>query len=153
MSAQRLKRSEEDEIIAKALAILTKRNAPKRKFNNPDNTRAYLRLSIGEARNEMFGIMFLDTQHGVIKDEVLFTGTIDGTPVYPRVVVQKALEYNAAAVILYHNHPSGVAEPSMTDAAITKRLIEALKLIDVRTLDHFVVSGGESVSMAERGLM
>ena len=83
----------------------------------------------------------------------LFHGTIDGASIHPRVVVQQALEVNAAALVFFHNHPSGVAEPSHADEAITRRLKEALSLVDVRVLDHFVVSAGESVSFAERGLL
>ena len=85
--------------------------------------------------------------------EELFWGTIDGASVYPRVVVQRALEVNAAAIVFFHNHPSGVAEPSHADEAITRRLRDALALVDVRVLDHFVVAAGESVSFAERGLL
>jgi len=83
----------------------------------------------------------------------MFHGTIDGASVYPRVVVQHAMEANAAAMVLFHNHPSGVAEPSMADESLTKRLKDALALVDVRVLDHFVISAGESVSFAERGLL
>ena len=97
--------------------------------------------------------MFLDNRHRIIEVSELFHGTIDGASVHPRVVVQQALELNSAALILYHNHPSGVAEASHADEAITKRLKASLALIDVRVLDHFIVSAGESISFAERGLI
>ena len=97
--------------------------------------------------------MFLDNRHRVLQVEEMFQGTIDGASVHPRVVVQRALEVNAAAVVLFHNHPSGVAEPSHADQAITRRLSDALALVDVRVLDHFVVAAGESVSFAESGLL
>jgi DNA repair protein RadC len=101
----------------------------------------------------VFGSLFLDNRHRVIAVRELFQGTIDGASVHPRVVVQQALEVNAAAMVFFHNHPSGVAEPSRADEMLTRRLSEALALVDVRVLDHFVVSGGESVSFAERGLI
>ena len=98
--------------------------------------------------------MFLDNRHRVIAFEELFTGTIDGTSVHPREVVRTALFHNAAAVILAHNHPSGVAEPSQADEQITRRLKDALALVDVRTLDHIIIGDGDSsVSFAERGLL
>ena len=103
--------------------------------------------------HEVFGALFLDNRHRVIQVAEMFQGTIDGASVHPRVVVQRALEVNAAAVVFFHNHPSGVAEPSHADEAITRRLRDALALVDVRVLDHFVVAAGESVSFAERGLL
>ena len=103
--------------------------------------------------NIVFACLFLDNRHRVIKYEELFRGTIDGASVHPREVVKRALHHNSAAVILAHNHPSGVAEPSLADEAITRRLKDALSLVDVRVLDHFVVAAGESVSFAERGLL
>ena len=95
----------------------------------------------------------LDNRHRVIRVAEMFQGTIDGASVHPRVVVQRALELNAAAIVFFHNHPSGVAEPSHADEAITRRLRDALALVDVRVLDHFVVAAGESVTFAERGLI
>ena len=95
----------------------------------------------------------MDNRHRIIAVRELFQGTIDGASIHPRVVVQQALETNAAAILLFHNHPSGVAEPSHADEAITRRLKDALALVDVRVLDHFVVSAGESISFAERGLL
>jgi DNA repair protein RadC len=106
-----------------------------------------------EFEHEVFGAIFLDTQHSILSFDLLFRGTIDSSSVHPREVVKQALRYNAAAVIFAHNHPSGVAEPSRADEMITRRLVEALAMIDVRVLDHFVVGGTEVVSFAERGLM
>ena len=100
---------------------------------------------------EAFYVLFLDNQHRVIKGEVLFEGTIDSASVYPREVVKRALDHNAAALILAHNHPSGAAEPSQADRRITRRIGDALALVDIRVLDHFVVGDGEVVSFAERG--
>ncbi|MCY1425563.1 hypothetical protein D9M71_413530 [compost metagenome] len=101
----------------------------------------------------MFACLFLDTRHRVLAFEVLFHGSIDGASVYPRQVVKRALAHNAAALILTHNHPSGVAEPSQADRLLTQRLKDALALVDVRVLDHFIVGDGEPLSMAERGWM
>ena len=106
-----------------------------------------------DRKAEVFGCLFLDNQHRVIDVGELFQGTIDGASVHPRVVVQQALALNAAAIVFFHNHPSGVAEPSHADEAITKRLKDALALVDIRVLDHFVVTAGECVSFAERGLL
>jgi len=120
-------------------------------LTSPDATRRYLMARLRAEPNELFGILLLDNQHRVLKFEALFHGTIDQASVYPRVLVQKVLAHNAAAVILTHNHPSGVAEPSESDRLITTKLIAALNLIDVRVLDHFVIGGSDVVSFAERG--
>jgi DNA repair protein RadC len=122
-------------------------------LTTPDETRNFLRLRLADCRNEVFGCLFLDNRNRIIAVRELFQGTIDGASIYPRVVVQRALEMNAAAIVFFHNHPSGVAEPSHADEAITRRLKAALALVDIRVLDHFVVSAGESVSFAERGLL
>ena len=103
--------------------------------------------------HEVFACLFLDNKHRVIQYEELFQGTIDSSAVHPRQVVKRALHHNAAALIIAHNHPSGVAEPSRADEAITLRLKEALALIDVRLLDHDVVGDGQTVSLAERGVL
>ena len=108
---------------------------------------------MAKLEHEVFSVVYLDTQHQVIDCEELFRGTIDGTAVYFREVVTRCLHHNAAAVIFSHAHPSGIPEPSKSDIVITKRLIEALKLVDVRILDHIVIDGANSVSMAERGLL
>ncbi|MEF1289125.1 JAB domain-containing protein [Vibrio sp. M260118] len=104
-----------------------------------------------DKQREEFFVLFLDNQHRVISGEPLFQGTIDSASVYPREVVKRALEHNSAALILAHNHPSGVAEPSQSDRRITRRISDALALVDIRVLDHFVVGDGEIVSFAERG--
>jgi DNA repair protein RadC len=121
-------------------------------LGNPDDTRRYLSARLRDYPFEVFACLFLDNRHRVIAFEELFRGTIDGASVHPREVVRRALVHNAAAVILAHNHPSGVAEPSRSDEAITRRLREALALVDIRVLDHVVV-GDELVSFAERGLL
>ena len=140
-------------VIDLALEILQGRHRKGCQLPSPDATRAFLRLRIGEYRSEVFGCLFLDNRHRVIAVRELFQGTIDGASVYPRVVVQQAMEVNAAAMVLFHNHPSGVAEPSRADEAITRRLRDALALVDVRVLDHLVISAGESVSFAEQGIL
>lgn len=121
-------------------------------LTSPADTRQYLSGRLREYSHEVFAVLFLDQRHRVICFEELFSGTIDGASVYPREVVKRALAHNAAAVILSHNHPSGVAEPSQSDLQITRRLKDALGLIDVRVIDHFIV-GDEIVSFAERGLL
>lgn len=120
-------------------------------LTNPDSTRRFLAARLRHRVHEVFACLFLDNRHRVIAYEELFQGTIDGASVHPREVVRRCLAHNAAAVILTHNHPSGVAEPSRADIQITGRLREALALVDVRVLDHLVIGDGESVSLAERG--
>jgi DNA repair protein RadC len=144
---------EADSVIALALSVLARKHRRGATLTSPEATRSYLRLEIGERHNELFGVLFLDNRHRVIAKEELFYGTIDGASVHPRVVVARALALNAAAVMFFHNHPSGVAEPSQSDIRITARLKDALSLVDVRVLDHFIVSTEESVSLAERGLI
>ena len=146
-----LSRSEKSSVVKLALAVLSARYRPGRAFTSPEDIEGFLRLKLTGRRNEVFGIIYLDTRHRLIKIEELFNGTVDGAAVYPRVVLQQALEKNAAAVILFHNHPSGVAEPSEADRGITQKLGRALALIDVRLLDHLVVTDGAFVSLAERG--
>ena len=116
-------------------------------------TRDYLRARFKSRKEECFCCIFLNNQHYVVKIEELFSGTIDGAAVYPREVVRRCLSHNAAAVIFAHNHPSGIAEPSQADVAITRKLQSALATIDVRVLDHFVVGDPEVISFAERGLL
>ncbi|QYO69976.1 DNA repair protein RadC [Vibrio cholerae] len=120
-------------------------------LTSPQQTKLYLSSVLRDRQREAFYILFLDNQHRVIRDEILFEGTLDAASVYPREVVKRALHHNAAAVILAHNHPSGVAEPSQADRRITDRLRDALGLVEIRVLDHFVVGDGEVVSFAERG--
>ncbi|MBI5430753.1 MAG: DNA repair protein RadC [Nitrosomonadales bacterium] len=122
-------------------------------LNTPRAVRDYLQLLLGGRQQEVFLVLFLDTQHRVIASEELFHGTLGQTSVYPREVVKRALAHNAAAVILAHNHPSGVAEPSQSDRMLTDALKQALSLVDVRVLDHFVVAAGHTLSFAEKGLI
>lgn len=122
-------------------------------LTSPQQTRDFLRSRLRGYTHEVFACLFLDNRHRVISFDEMFQGTIDSASVHPREVVRRALKHNAAAVILTHNHPSGVAEPSHSDQAITRRLTEALSLIDVRVLDHIVIGDGEAVSFAERGLL
>lgn len=120
---------------------------------SPENTRKYLQARLRAYTYEVFACIFLDNRHRVIDFEELFKGTIDGASIHPREVVKRALFHNAAAVIFAHNHPSGVAEPSQSDLAITRRLNDALALVDIRVLDHFIVGDQEVLSFAERGLL
>ncbi|WP_345544405.1 RadC family protein, partial [Streptomyces chitinivorans] len=121
-------------------------------IKSPNDTRNFLRMKLCEREHEVFAVLFLDSRHGVIAYDEMFTGTIDGAAVYPREVVKAALLHNAAAVIFAHNHPSGVTNPSESDKRLTKRLKDALLLVDVRVLDHLVV-GRNISSFAELGLM
>ncbi len=121
-------------------------------LSSPEAARRLVRLRTAGLEHEVFGVLFLDNRHHLIEAEELFRGTIDGAAVYPREVVKRALQLNANAVILYHNHPSGNPEPSGADQALTRRLAEALSLMDIRVLDHLVV-GDEITSFAERGLL
>ena len=118
-----------------------------------ENRWVRLRLRIGWLPHEVFAALFLDAQNRLIDDEELFRGTLTQTSVYPREVVKHALKHNAAALILAHNHPSGVAEPSRADELLTASLKQSLALVDVRVLDHLIVAGNATVSLAERGLV
>lgn len=120
-------------------------------LTSPEQTKLYLSGLLRDKQREEFMVLFLDNQHRVICTECLFQGTIDAASVYPREVVKRALEHNAAALILAHNHPSGIAEPSQSDRRITRRITDALALVDIRILDHFVVGDGQTISFAERG--
>ena len=140
-----------DQLVQIAADILLEDLADQENLTRPEDAARFLQLSLAREKNEHFAVLFLNNKHQVISFERLFTGTIDGAAVYPRVVVQRALENNAAAVIFAHNHPSGCPDPSEADRAITRRLTEALGLVDVRVLDHFVVSQSTWVSLAERG--
>jgi len=122
-------------------------------LTNPSMTVEYLQTVLRDRKREIFTCLFLDTRHRVIAAEDLFQGSIDGACVYPRVVAERALRLSAAAVIVAHNHPSGVCEPSLADQAITRRLKDALLLLEIRLLDHFVVGDGPPVSMASRGML
>jgi len=142
----------EQDVLAAAEGILGERLKRQGSIGNPTDANDFLRMRLGALSHEEFHILWLDNRHRIIDCQKLFTGTVDGASVYPREVVRAALSANACAAILAHNHPSGVAEPSAADRAITDELRDALRLIGVRILDHIVV-GAECVSMAGRGLM
>jgi len=146
---------DDDSIIESAIKILESRisySSASPPLTSPQASKDYVKLQLATFEHEVFACLFMDNRNRVITFEKLFRGTIDGASVYPREVVKACLRHNSAAVILAHNHPSGVAEPSVADERITKRLKDALALIDVRVLDHLIV-GEEVVSFAERGLL
>lgn len=143
----------ETEIIERALAILEQRARYGPLLDSPAAVKDYLRLSLGGLEHEEFACVWLDAQHKVIKIERVFRGTLTQTSVYPREVVKLALAHNAAAVIFAHNHPSGKSTPSHADELLTRTLKDTLALIDVRVLDHFVVTACEITSFAECGLI
>jgi DNA repair protein RadC len=143
----------EDEVLGQALQILERRLCTGAALTSPSAVRDYLRLLLSRREHEVFVTLFLDAQHRVLSSEELFRGSLTQTSVYPREVVKAALKANAAAVILAHNHPSGVAQPSAADELITRQLREALALVDVRVLDHFIIAGTSALSFAERGLL
>ncbi len=122
-------------------------------IRSPADTETFLKARMQHLDHELFCCLYLDNRHRVLRFDELFRGTIDGTSVYPREVVKEALSVNAAAVILAHNHPSGVAEPSQADERITKRLKSALDLVDIRLLDHLIIGDGAATSLARRGLL
>lgn len=122
-------------------------------LTSPQSVREYLRISLMGRGHEVFMVLFLDAQHRLIEAEEMFRGTLTQTSVYPREVVKRSLYFNAAAVIFAHNHPSGVAQPSQADELLTRSLREALALVDIKVLDHFVIGGNAVMSFAERGLL
>lgn len=148
-----MRRTEEDDVIARAMAILAKRARRADVLEKPQAARDYMRLALGTQERECFAVLFLDNTHKPLHFEVLFKGTLTQTSVYPRIVVSEALKHNAAAVIFSHNHPSGITEPSHADMHLTSTLKSALALIDVRVLDHIIVGAEGTVSFAERGLL
>ena len=144
----------EDGIIAQALAILHARIKRGPVMDSPQVVRQFLICHAAKSpHTEVFAVMFLDNQNALIECRDMFSGTLAACNVYPREVVRAALELHASAVILSHNHPSGTTDPSRADKALTNRIRDALDLVDVRTLDHIITSGGNSASMAELGLM
>jgi DNA repair protein RadC len=140
-------------IVTQALELLACEAAATDTLSAPDLVKDYLRLLLADRPYEVFAVVFLDAQNRVIETQEMFRGTLTQTSVYPREVVKEALQQNAAAVILCHNHPSGHAEPSRADEALTQTLKAALALVDVRVLDHLIVTRSGAVSLAERGLM
>lgn len=143
----------DDEIIAIARTALDAKIKRQGNIASPADAKAFVSLRLGNLPHEIFAAVFVDAQHRVIEFRELFRGTLTQASVYPREVVKEALQLNAAAVILSHNHPSGVAEPSRADEYLTQTLKSALALVDVRVLDHLVVAGGQVTSFAERGLL
>ena len=142
----------DDEIIAMALRIIeTRMRVPGVKLTSPDLVKEYVSLRIGVQEYESFVVLFLDLRNCLIAGDAMFRGTLTQTSVYPREIVKAALAHNAASVILAHNHPSGSIEPSMTDKVLTNGLKEALALVDVKVLDHIIVSGISTYSFAENG--
>lgn len=144
---------EEDEVIALARRILDARVQRDFQIKSPLDARDYVTLRYGQLQHEVFSVIWCDQRNRVIATEEMFRGTINGASVHPREVVKSALQHNAAAAILLHNHPSGVSSPSRADEQITRRLVDALALIDVRVLDHLVVAGGNVSAFSELGLL
>jgi len=147
------KRAELAAVVEMARRALAQRLSDAPVFDSPQAVKDYLQLQLGGLGHEVFVVLFLDAQHRLLKADEMFRGTLSQTSVYPREVVKRALAHNAGAVILAHNHPSGVAEPSRADEFLTQSLKSALALVDVRVIDHLVVGRGAVVSFAERGLL
>ncbi|MFS2160656.1 DNA repair protein RadC [Pseudomonas sp. Pseusp122] len=144
----------ENEIIQEAMQILDRRLFTRdAEIPSSEAAASYLKFKLASEENEVFAVIFLDTKHQTLAFEVLFQGTVDSAVIYPRQIVRRALAHNAAAAIISHNHPSGSSEPSMADIALTRRIKEALQLINVRLVDHFIVGSGIPLSMAEKGLV
>jgi DNA repair protein RadC len=146
-------RSEEDAIIARALDILRSRTRRGVSLTSPGAVRDYLRAALAEREHEVFVCVWLDAQHCALGIDEMFRGSLMETHVYPREIVKEALRRNAQAVIFAHNHPSGVAQPSHADELLTRNLKDALALVEVKVLDHFIVGGADAISFAERGLL
>ncbi|WP_379655647.1 RadC family protein [Pseudoxanthomonas sp. UC19_8] len=142
---------DEEGILLAAATILEQRLQRQGRIHSPEQAGSYLVARCAHLPHEVFGVVFLDTKHHILATEHLFTGTIDACEVYPRIVAKRALELNAIAVILFHNHPSGNPEPSRADRQVTERLKQALALLDIRVLDHLVIGGRQHVSLASRG--
>ena len=142
-----------EEILKAARTLMSRRVHRGVSMTSPKLVKEFLSMKLGTLEHESFCVLLLDKRHRLIEYIELFRGTIDGASVHPREVVKLALAKNAAALLLAHPHPSGVAEPSQADELITQRLKDALSLIDVRVLDHFIVAGGDVTSMAERGMI
>src|SRR5476649_685453 len=140
-------------LVKKALAVLKKYVRSGSLLTSPQAVRDFLVLLLAGKEREVFVVIYLDAQHRVIDHEELFQGSLTQTSVYPREVVKSALAHNSAAVCLAHNHPSGVAEPSHADELLTRQLREALSMVDIKLIDHFIVAGASAISFAERGLI
>lgn len=144
---------EEDALIAEAFAIIDQRLKPGEGVSDPDVAGALFQRKLRGLPHEVFACLFLDTRHRVLAYEELFRGNLDGSEVHPREIVKRCLAHNAASVIFGHNHPSGNPEPSAADRAVTARLKQALALVEVRVLDHFVIGEGAPTSMARKGMI
>ncbi len=147
------KRAEITAVMELARRSLAQRLAQRTVMSSPQQVKDFLRLQLAHEGQEVFAVMFLDVQNQLLQFEPMFRGTLSQTSVYPREVVKRALAVQASAVILAHNHPSGIAEPSRADEFLTQTLKQALQLIDVRVIDHLVVGGDQAISFAERGLL
>ena len=147
------KRAQLEAAIELARRSLEEKLKEKPVLTSPGAVRDFLRLTLNRRQEEVFVCIWLDAQHRVVESQQAFTGTLTQTSVYPREIVKAALARNAAAVIFAHNHPSGAAQPSQADELLTRNLKEALALVDVKVLDHFIVAGSQAISFAERGLL
>ena len=143
----------DSEIVSAALGILAKRIAKGSIIKNMEDAKKYLAVRFADLQHEVFAIVYLTNRHAVIACDEIFRGTIDGASVYPREVVKSALQYNAAAILIAHPHPSGICEPSHADEMITTRIREACALLDIRLIDHVIIAGADSISFAQRGLL
>jgi DNA repair protein RadC len=143
----------EQEAINVALGAIKSRLTTSSVYSSPSDVRNFLKIKLAAEPDEWFAVMFLTSQHQLITFEKLFRGTVNGSSVHIRVIARKALECNAEALILAHNHPSGIAEPSTADRSITSRVKDALEIFDINVLDHFIVSSNECCSFAQRGLL
>ena len=153
LGVETLSEAERETVVKLALKVMAQEVADGPVLTGETAAARYLQLKAGRREREVFGCLFLTTRNRLIRDEELFQGSIDRATVYPRVVLQKALAHNAGAIIAYHNHPSSSASPSASDVSLTGRVKDLLDEIDVRLLDHIVVSPTETVSMAARGLI
>ena len=153
LRAAQLSPDEQSHVIELALEVLSRRYQPGEPIGSSVGMRDYLQLRLSEREHEIFAVAFLDNRNRVLQFEELFRGTIDGCSVYPRVILQMALKVNAAAVILAHNHPSSVPDPSQADLDITQKIRKALALVDIRVLDHFILTRQSVLSFAESGLL
>ena len=150
---KKLSRAKQDQ-VARALKVLEEHcQYNEQSFQSAIMAKNYFTLRLSDKQSEQFEVAFLTSQHRLIECETMFRGTINQAPVFPREIVRRALELNASAILLAHNHPSGIAEPSQADRNITERICEAAKLLDIRVLDHFIVGGINTYSFAEHGLL
>lgn len=148
-----LSQSEMRAIVKVAEKIVERSFVAEEKLESPQQTKLFLKLALSMEPNETFYVLFLNNRHGVIKHEPMFFGTIDGAAVYPRVVVKRALDLGAAAIIVAHQHPSGECAPSQADKRVTEKLRDALALVDIRLIDHIIIAGSDYTSFADTGLL